>query len=51
VDAHTFTEEAEKTYSTLSARNLMTSVFWERKLLLMVEIHATGDHNNVRSVL
>jgi hypothetical protein len=35
----------------LSARKLMTTIFWVRKGVLMVEFMATRDHNNITSVL
>jgi hypothetical protein len=35
----------------LPARKLMATVFWDRKGVLMVEFHATWDHNNIKSVL
>jgi hypothetical protein len=37
VDAHAFVREAEKVETTLSARKLMVTVFWDRKGVLMVE--------------
>jgi hypothetical protein len=37
VDAHTFTKQAEKFKQMLSARKLMTAVFWDRNGVLMVE--------------
>jgi hypothetical protein len=43
---HTFTKQAEK-FKQTSARKLMAAVFWDRN----GGIHATRDHNNIRSVL
>jgi hypothetical protein len=41
----------KKFKQTLSTRKLMETLFWDRKGLLMVQIHATRDHNNITSVL
>jgi hypothetical protein len=42
VDAHTFTKQAEKFKPSLFAIKLMTSVFWDRKGVLMVEFMQQG---------
>jgi hypothetical protein len=42
VDAHTFTIKTEKFKQILSARKLMTSMFWEKKGGLMVEFMQQG---------
>jgi hypothetical protein len=52
VDAHTFSRQVEKSSNTrLPARKLMATVFWDRKKSADGGIHATRDHNNVKSVL
>jgi hypothetical protein len=35
----------------LVARKLMETVFWEKKGVFMVGIHAIKDYHNIRSVL
>jgi hypothetical protein len=42
MDAHTFTKQAKKFKHMLSARKLMTAVFWDRKGVLMVEFMHQG---------
>jgi hypothetical protein len=39
VDAHTFIKQAEKFQQTLSARRLMTTLFWDRTGGLMEELY------------
>jgi hypothetical protein len=39
---HTFSKQTENSKQTLSARKLMTTVFWDRKGVLMVEFMQQG---------
>jgi hypothetical protein len=41
VDAHAFTKQAKK-FKHLHARRLMVTVFWDRKVVLMVEFMQQG---------
>jgi hypothetical protein len=42
VDAHTYTKQDENFKQSLSARQLMATVFWDRKLVLIVEFMQRG---------
>jgi hypothetical protein len=42
VETYTFTKQAKKFKLTLSARELMAAVFWDRKGLLMLEFMKQG---------
>jgi hypothetical protein len=42
VDAQTFTKQAGKVKQMLSARQLMVTVFWDRKGVLMVKFMQQG---------
>jgi hypothetical protein len=48
---HTHSPAKPKKIKQTSARKPMATVFWDRKEVLKVGILATGDQNNVRSVL
>jgi hypothetical protein len=51
VDAHTFTNQAQKKFKqALSAIKLMANIFWDKRIA-NGEIHATRDHKDVRSIL
>jgi hypothetical protein len=50
VDAHTFTKQAEKLYTNVVCLKADDNCFLGEERSAEGGIHATGDHNNVRSV-
>jgi hypothetical protein len=42
VDTHTFAKEAEQVQTNISARKFMSAVFWDRKVILMLECMQQG---------
>jgi hypothetical protein len=48
---HTHTPDRSRKMKLMPSGKLMTAVFWDKKGVTDLIIHATRDHSNIRSVL